>query len=96
MSNWTITPMAQAEAEEVAAWRHPGEYAIYDADSVPDGLAELLDRARAVSRPPTATEVLRSYPFAVSVPGTETAGARGSFGIRYAVSDGAPPAISAR
>jgi ribosomal-protein-alanine N-acetyltransferase len=46
MSNWTITPMTQAEAEEVAAWRYPGEYAIYDADSVPDGLAELLDPAR--------------------------------------------------
>jgi ribosomal-protein-alanine N-acetyltransferase len=46
MTRWTVTPMTQAEAEEVAAWRYPGEYAFYDADSVPDGLAELLDPAR--------------------------------------------------
>jgi ribosomal-protein-alanine N-acetyltransferase len=46
MTRWSVTPMTQAEAEEVAAWRYPGEYAFYDADSVPDGLAELLDPAR--------------------------------------------------
>jgi len=46
MNNWTITAMTQAEAEDVAAWRYPDEYAIYDADSVPDDLAELLDPAR--------------------------------------------------
>jgi ribosomal-protein-alanine N-acetyltransferase len=46
VTGWSITPMTQAEAEEVAAWRYPGEYAFYDADSVPGGLAELLDPAR--------------------------------------------------
>jgi [ribosomal protein S18]-alanine N-acetyltransferase len=46
MTRWSITPMTQAEAEEVAAWRYPGEYAFYDADSVPDGLSELLDPVR--------------------------------------------------
>jgi ribosomal-protein-alanine N-acetyltransferase len=46
MTRWSITPLTQAEAEEVAAWRYPGEYAFYDADSVPDGLSELLDPAR--------------------------------------------------
>ena len=37
MTRWSITPMTQAEAEEVAAWRYPGEYAFYDADSTPGG-----------------------------------------------------------
>jgi ribosomal-protein-alanine N-acetyltransferase len=46
MTRWSVTPITQAEAEEVAAWRYPGEYAFYDADSVPDGLAELPDPAR--------------------------------------------------
>ena len=46
MTRWSITPLTQAEAEEVAAWRYPGEYAFYDADSVSDGLSELLDPAR--------------------------------------------------
>ena len=46
MTDWTVTPMTQAEAEEVAAWHYPGEYAFYDADSVSDGLSELLDPAR--------------------------------------------------
>ena len=36
-------PMTQAEAETVAAWRYAGEYAFYDADSVPGDLSELLD-----------------------------------------------------
>jgi [ribosomal protein S18]-alanine N-acetyltransferase len=38
--------MTQAEAEEVAAWHYPGEYAFYDADSGPEALAELLDPER--------------------------------------------------
>jgi ribosomal-protein-alanine N-acetyltransferase len=46
MTDWTVTPMTQAEAEEVAAWRYPGEYAFYDADSAPEALAELVDPAR--------------------------------------------------
>jgi [ribosomal protein S18]-alanine N-acetyltransferase len=46
MTRWSITPMTQAEAEQVAGWRYPGDYAFYDADSVPDGLAELLDPTR--------------------------------------------------
>jgi ribosomal-protein-alanine N-acetyltransferase len=46
MTKWSINPMTQVEAAEVAAWRYPGEYAFYDADSVPDGLAELLDPVR--------------------------------------------------
>lgn len=46
MTRWSITPMTQAEAEEVAAWHYPGEYAFYDADSVPEALAELVDPAR--------------------------------------------------
>ena len=43
MSRWTIAPMTQAEAEEVAAWHYPGEYAFYDADAIPEDLAELVD-----------------------------------------------------
>ena len=46
MSRWTIAVMTQAEAEEVASWRYPGEYAFYDADFFPDDAAELLDPAR--------------------------------------------------
>jgi ribosomal-protein-alanine N-acetyltransferase len=43
VSTWTFTPMTQAEAEEIAGWHYPGEYAFYDADWIPAGLAELLD-----------------------------------------------------
>ena len=43
MSRWVIAPMTQVEAEEVAAWHYPGEYAFYDADTIPEGLAELVD-----------------------------------------------------
>ena len=46
MSAWTFTPMTQVEAEEIAGWRYPGEYAFYDADFVPDGVGELLDPAQ--------------------------------------------------
>ena len=37
--------MSQAEAEEIAAWRYPGEYSFYDVDADADDLAELLDPA---------------------------------------------------
>jgi [ribosomal protein S18]-alanine N-acetyltransferase len=43
MSRWAIARMTQAEAEEVAAWHYPGEYAFYDADAIPEGVAELVD-----------------------------------------------------
>ena len=43
MSRWTITQITQAEAEEVAAWHYPGEYAFYDADAIPEGVAEFAD-----------------------------------------------------
>jgi ribosomal-protein-alanine N-acetyltransferase len=46
MSRWVLAPMTQAEAEEIATWRYPGEYAFYNADWIPEGLAELLDPAR--------------------------------------------------
>jgi RimJ/RimL family protein N-acetyltransferase len=38
--------MTQAEAEEIAGWRYPGEYAFYDADFIPEGMGELLDPAQ--------------------------------------------------
>jgi len=40
----TIRPMSQADAEAIAAWRYPGEYAFYDADADPEDLDELLHR----------------------------------------------------
>jgi [ribosomal protein S18]-alanine N-acetyltransferase len=43
VSGWTFTPMTQAEAEEIAGWHYPGEYAFYDADFIPAGMGELLD-----------------------------------------------------
>ena len=43
MSRWTIAAITQAEAEEVAGWHYPGEYAFYDADTIPEGLAEIVD-----------------------------------------------------
>lgn len=46
MSAWSFTQMTQAEAEEIATWRYPGEYAFYDADFFGDDLAELLDAER--------------------------------------------------
>jgi ribosomal-protein-alanine N-acetyltransferase len=44
--SWSFALMTQAEAEEVASWRYPGEYAFYDADFFGDDLAELLDPDR--------------------------------------------------
>jgi [ribosomal protein S18]-alanine N-acetyltransferase len=46
MSRWALTPMSQAEAEAIATWRYCGEYAFYNADWIPEGLAELLDPAQ--------------------------------------------------
>ena len=46
MSGWVFTPMTQAEAEEIAVWHYPGEYAFYDADFTPEGMGELLDPVR--------------------------------------------------
>jgi ribosomal-protein-alanine N-acetyltransferase len=46
MSRWAFAPMTQVEAEEIATWRYPGEYAFYNADWIPEGLAELLDPAQ--------------------------------------------------
>jgi len=38
--------MTQADAEEIATWHYPGEYAFYDADFTPDSAGELLDPAQ--------------------------------------------------
>lgn len=46
MSAWTFTPMTQVEAEEIAGWHYPGEYAFYDADFIPEAAGELLDPAQ--------------------------------------------------
>ena len=46
MSAWTFTPMTQADAEEIAGWHYPGEYAFYDADFIPESAGELLDPAQ--------------------------------------------------
>ena len=42
--------MGQRDAEEIASWRYPGEYAFYDWTSDPDDLAELLDPAARADR----------------------------------------------
>jgi RimJ/RimL family protein N-acetyltransferase len=46
VSAWTFTAMTQGEAEEIAGWHYPGEYAFYDADFIPAGVDELLDPAQ--------------------------------------------------
>jgi [ribosomal protein S18]-alanine N-acetyltransferase len=46
VSAWTFTPMTQGEAEEIACWHYPGEYAFYDADFISEGMGELLDPAQ--------------------------------------------------
>jgi ribosomal-protein-alanine N-acetyltransferase len=43
---FTLRPLGQADAEEVAAWTYPGEYAFYDAAADADDLALLLDPDR--------------------------------------------------
>ena len=41
-----ISPMTQAQAEEVGGWAYPGIYAFYDYGADPDDLAEILDSDR--------------------------------------------------
>ena len=41
-----LRPLVQADAEEIAAWAYPGEYAFYDAGADADDLALLLDPKR--------------------------------------------------
>jgi ribosomal-protein-alanine N-acetyltransferase len=43
---FTLRPLRQADAEEIAAWTYPGEYAFYDAVADADDLALLLDPQR--------------------------------------------------
>src|SRR6185437_15200007 len=46
VSAWTFARMTQADAERIAGWHYPGEYAFYDADFIPESAGELLDPAR--------------------------------------------------
>ena len=43
---FAVRPLAQADAEAIAAWRYPGEYAFYDFAADPGDLALLLDPAK--------------------------------------------------
>jgi ribosomal-protein-alanine N-acetyltransferase len=43
---FVVRPLTQADAEAIAAWRYPGEYAFYDWTAEPDDLALLLDSGR--------------------------------------------------
>ena len=43
---FAVRPLTQADAEAIAAWRYPGEYAFYDWTAEPDDLALLLDPLR--------------------------------------------------
>jgi len=47
---FTLRPLGQADAEEIAAWAYPGEYAFYDSSADPDDLALLLDPDRRRDR----------------------------------------------
>jgi ribosomal-protein-alanine N-acetyltransferase len=40
---FAVRPLTQADAEAIAAWRYPGEYAFYDFTADPGDLALLLD-----------------------------------------------------
>lgn len=40
---FAVRPLIQADAEEIAAWTYPGEFAFYDPARDPDDLAVLLD-----------------------------------------------------
>jgi [ribosomal protein S18]-alanine N-acetyltransferase len=42
---FAIRPMTSADAQAIAAWHYPGEYAFYDWTQDPGDLAELLDPA---------------------------------------------------
>ena len=63
LTHFAFTPMSQHDAEEIASWRYPVEYAFYDWTSDPADLAELLDPAARADR----------Y-FAVTGPGSELIG----------------------
>ena len=43
---FAVRPLTQADAQAIAAWRYPGEYAFYDFAADADDLALLLDPAR--------------------------------------------------
>jgi ribosomal-protein-alanine N-acetyltransferase len=43
---FAVRPLTQADAEALAAWRYPGEYAFYDFTADPDDLSLLLDPQR--------------------------------------------------
>lgn len=43
---FAVRPLTQADAEAIATWRYPGEYAFYDWTAEPDDLALLLDAGR--------------------------------------------------
>lgn len=43
---FTLRPLGQADAEEIAAWTYPGAYAFYDSAADADDLALLLDARR--------------------------------------------------
>jgi [ribosomal protein S18]-alanine N-acetyltransferase len=43
---FAVRPLTQADAEAVAAWRYPGEYAFYDFAAEPADLELLLDPGR--------------------------------------------------
>jgi [ribosomal protein S18]-alanine N-acetyltransferase len=43
---FAVRPLTQADAEEIAEWRYPAEYAFYDWTAEPDDLALLLDPGR--------------------------------------------------
>jgi len=43
---FSLRPLEQADAEAIAAWRYPDEYAFYDWIADPDDLALLLDSGR--------------------------------------------------
>jgi [ribosomal protein S18]-alanine N-acetyltransferase len=40
---FAVRPLTQADAEEIAIWTYPGEFAFYDSARDPDDLAVLLD-----------------------------------------------------
>lgn len=43
---FAVRPLTQADAEAIAVWRYPGEYAFYDFAADPGDLALLLDPAK--------------------------------------------------
>ncbi len=45
VSVFSVRPMTGEDAQAVAAWRYPGEFAFYNWDADPADLAELLDPA---------------------------------------------------